>query len=322
MAGFITTEWGARLRLESITGPAERLPKLTFRQVEVFRATMVAGTVNGAASLLRTSQPVLTRTLRRMEDVVGVPLFHRIKGRLIPTSEAKLLFEHVDRLHKQLAGLDQVLERMGSGDGQVFRLGSSPSIARRLVPAALARIRARHPALRFHLDVLSISQMPDYLSFGHGECVMTIFPMNHPLIETRRLGDGHLVCLIPEGHRLARKSVIMASDLVDVSFVAFDDDTPHGQLVAQLFANGEPRPLKSIGVRFAETALNLVATGLGIAVVDEFSAMGTEGLPIVVRPIKNTPTLGVHLNCAAALSSHFVMELERDIRAIMLERSE
>lgn len=302
--------------------PSPRLPRLSFRQVEAFRAVMVAGTVRGAAAVLRTGQPALTRTLRRMEDLVGVPLFRRAKGRLVPTEEGRILFEHVERLHGQLAGLDRVLERIAGGEGQVFRLGSSPSIARRLLPEALAALRARHPGLRLHLDVLSIAQMPDYLLFGQGECVLTIFPMAHPLVATTRLGEGRLVCLLPAGHPLAVREEVVAGDLAGEPFIAFDDDTPHGRLVACLFGPDVPRPPTSIGVRFAETALNLVATGLGVAVVDEFSAMGAAGLPVEVRPVRGSPRFSVHLNRAAAAgASRFVGELAAELRGRLAART-
>lgn len=283
---------------------------------------MVAGTVKGAASVLGTSQPALTRTLRRMEDLVGVPLFRRVKGRLVPTGEGRALFEHVERLHGQLAGLDRVVERIAGGDGQVFRPGSSPSLARRLLPEALAGLRSRHPALRLHLDVLSITQMPDYLTFGQGECVLTIFPMAHPLVATARLGEGRLVCLLPAGHRLSARPEVAADDLADEPFIAFDDNTPHGRLIATLFPPGVRRPAISIGVRFAETALNLISTGMGVAMVDEFSAMGASGLPVEVRPVRRSPTFGVHLNQAAAAgASRWVDELGQELRRLLATRA-
>ena len=272
--------------------------------------------------MLRTGQPALTRTLRRMEDLVGVPLFRRVKGRLVPTGEGRALFEHVERLHGQLVGLDRVLEGIVGGAGQVFRLGSSPSVARRLLPEALAALRSRHPALRLHLDVLSITQMADYLAFGQGECVLTIFPMAHPLVTTARLGEGRLVCLLPAGHPLAAGPDVAAEDLLTLPFIAFDDDTPHGRLIADLFAPAGARPLASIGVRFAETALNMVSTGLGVAVVDEFSAMGATGLPVAVRPMRGSPVFGVHLNRAAASGgSRFVDELGDELRRRLAMRA-
>src|SRR3712207_2008590 len=66
--------------------------RLSARQIEVFRAVMVAGSLSGAAQQLNVSQPSLTRLVRRIEDQVGFALFDRVKGRLLPTAEARMVF--------------------------------------------------------------------------------------------------------------------------------------------------------------------------------------------------------------------------------------
>ncbi len=61
---------------------------LTFRQIEVFTAVMRAGSLIGAARDLRISQPTVTRMILRIEDQLGMTLFDRVKGRILPTPEA------------------------------------------------------------------------------------------------------------------------------------------------------------------------------------------------------------------------------------------
>ena len=52
-------------------------------------------------------------------------------------------------------------------------------------------------------DILSVSQIIDYLVFGQGECACTIFPVAHPQITTEAGVAGSLVCVVPRDHRLA-----------------------------------------------------------------------------------------------------------------------
>lgn len=55
--------------------------KLTHRHVEVFRAVMASGHVTRAAEMLHTSQPTVSRELARLEQVLGLPLFDRVRDR-------------------------------------------------------------------------------------------------------------------------------------------------------------------------------------------------------------------------------------------------
>jgi DNA-binding transcriptional LysR family regulator len=275
------------------TGGGPR-PKLSFRQIEVFRAVMRMGTVSGASAVLNAAQPGVSRAIRRLEDVVGFALFRRMRGRLVPTAEARALVEHADRLYLQLEGVNDAVERIAEGESRPFRVGASPSMARRLVPAGLVRLREFYPRLPLHLDVMPISQMVDFLLFGRGECLVTMFPVDHPGVTTARIGRGRLVCLLPPTHALSRRTDLRAREVPRERFVTFETDTPHGRLVSALFG-GAP-PAASIGVRFADSAVNLVAAGLGVAVVDEFSAIGLDPASVAVVPIRGGPEVGVHLS--------------------------
>ena len=65
---------------------------MNFRHLEVFYAVMINGTVTAAARQLGVSQPSVTTTLKQAEANLGIQLFNRESGRLIPTEEASVLF--------------------------------------------------------------------------------------------------------------------------------------------------------------------------------------------------------------------------------------
>ena len=77
------------------------------RQIEVFRAVMITGSIRGASQLLFVSQPAVSQLLSHTEARVGFPLFERIRGRLFATPEAKKLFHEVELVY---AGVKRVNE--------------------------------------------------------------------------------------------------------------------------------------------------------------------------------------------------------------------
>ena len=72
---------------------------LNLRQIEVFRAVMITGSIRGASELLFVSQPAVSRLLAHTELRVGFALFQRVKGRLYATPEAKKLFREVESVY-------------------------------------------------------------------------------------------------------------------------------------------------------------------------------------------------------------------------------
>jgi DNA-binding transcriptional LysR family regulator len=59
------------------------------RHLEVFHAVMVTGSVTGAARLLNVSQPAVTKMLFHAEHLIGLRLFDRSGGKILPTADAQ-----------------------------------------------------------------------------------------------------------------------------------------------------------------------------------------------------------------------------------------
>lgn len=84
--------------------------KLNLRQIEVFRAIMLSGSISGASKLLFVSQPAVSRLIAYTEQRLGLMLFERIKGRLYPTPEARRLFVEVTALYQNVQRVNEVAD--------------------------------------------------------------------------------------------------------------------------------------------------------------------------------------------------------------------
>jgi len=286
----------AQSRLLEVRDGAGERRKLSLRQIEVFRAVMLSGSINGASQMLRVAQPSLSRVVKRTEDVLGFKLFERTRGRLVPTNEAGVLLNLVGRVYRQLDELGEAVDRLTKGDGGLFRLGCTGSPGRCLIPRTVAQMRTLLPQLNFQVDVLLIDQIIDYLLFQRGECVVSVFPIRHPLVHCKPIGKGGLVAVVPRKHPLAARRQVSVQDLMHEPLISFEPETPHGAVVSQLFeAERLPSRIDFV-VRHIETAIGLVANGVGIALVDEFSVADTWGLPISIVRLRKSPVLHLHLS--------------------------
>jgi DNA-binding transcriptional LysR family regulator len=301
------------------TAPSQRL---SARQIEVFRAVMIAGSLSGASRQLNVAQPSLTRMVRRIEDVVGFTLFDRYRGRLRPTLEAQQVFWRIQHIQAQLDSLDDAIGQIARGETATFRLAASPSLARQLVPMALARLREKFPGLSLQLDQASLPHIVDYLALGIGECVLTVTPVIHPTVESRSLWPGSLVCLMPAEHPLAARASIGAADLLDAPLIVCGSGTPHRRMVQAVFEEIGAVPRVSVVGQFAESAIGLTRAGLGLAIVDEFTAMDAASDEVTVRPLDLVPRFHVHINRNRnAIQSRMATTFEEILLDVLGERS-
>ena len=95
---------------------------------EAFQVIMRAGTVSGAAKILGRSQPAVSRMIDKLEENLGVKLFERRKGQVVPTHAAHLLLDEVEKLFVSLSSLDNFGRRLEEGlEGGVGALGVAPA---------------------------------------------------------------------------------------------------------------------------------------------------------------------------------------------------
>jgi Transcriptional regulator len=262
---------------------------LSLRQIEVFHTVMQARSITGASKVLNVSQPALSRTIRRIEDILGIALFVRDRNGLVPTSEALEIHAEIDPLMRQLTGVGTQIGRIARGETAIFRTGSTASVARALVPQALRALSVEVPGIELFFDVLPVDQIEDYLIAGRGEAVVTIATSEHPLIAAEVVGNADLVACIPKNHHLAEQTIIKASDLEGADFVAFAAGGAHQKVVGSFLNCAGVKVNARAVARFSDTALALANEQMGIVLVDYLTTLGPIGSNLVIRPLENAP---------------------------------
>jgi len=258
------------------------------RQIEVFRAVMRSGTLTAAAKLLNVSQPALSQLLRHTEDQLGFRLFSRTAGRLVPTPEAVRLYPAADRLHQDLDGLRRLALDLRDGKTGSLRLATSAPPALSFVPAAVQAFRAECPGLRLITHVVPMAVLTTMLERSEVEIGVGMNDTPHPLLRTERIGQTRMMCLLPEGHRLAANGSVSPGDLQAESLISYHLDTLPGTRLSQAFAAAGVAYSPQIEIDVSIGAISFVQGGFGVALVD--GLLPWSGFPgLVTRPF--TPHL-------------------------------
>jgi len=260
--------------------------KLNLRQIEVFRAIMISGSLVGAARALHVSQPAVSRLIAHMELRLGMLLFQRFKGRLHPTPEAQQLFREVGAVYQSVERLNALAENLARGGTGQLRMACSPNIGQSLVPQALAVFCRRHPEVRVELHTLIPHVMMQSMLMRQIEFGITYMPSTHPGLASRPLHRNRIVAVVPQQHRLATRPAISRADLVGENLISYSADIPLGALVEQIFAGDDDAPSSSIQVQQAHVACAMVQAGIGVALVDEITLLGPTWSRVVALPFE------------------------------------
>lgn len=269
--------------------------RFKLRQMEVFRAVMLTGSMNGAAKLLFVSQPAVSRLIAHTEQSLGLQLFERDKGKLTPTPEAQRLFQEVGPLFDEALRIDELARDLAEQPEGALTLCSSPSLALNFVPPVIAQYMELYPNVRLKFHTTLLSDMAHELLGRKAELAVSVLPIDHPNLVVEPLATGEMVCILPQGHPLAARRALSLAELAECRLILYNRNIPFGQLVAAAFQRANVSWNAAVEIVRAELACALVRVGGGVAIVDEFS-VGQQGWPgVVTRPLRESIPLSLSL---------------------------
>ena len=174
-------------------------------QLRYFRVVARAEHMTKAAEELFIAQPSLSKTIRRLEKEVGVPLFDR-QGRTIRLNQFGTAFlEHIERLFRELEeGQRKVQDMAGLEQGEISLVAASFY----WLPDLLHRFQLAHPSVHVHLSQCRLAEMPQQLERGACDFCFLSVPLSKPSIRWRPLLNDEIFLVVPPGHRLAASPTI------------------------------------------------------------------------------------------------------------------
>lgn len=134
--------------------------RLKLRHLTLVTAIAEHGSVSRAAEQLHITQPVVTRGLRELEEIVGVKLFDRGPHGVSPTAAGQVFLTHAQGVLAQLRQADRDVAEVSQGQAGTVTVGTHLTGTNLLLPDAIARAKRQRPRLTVVVKVAT----PDVLA--------------------------------------------------------------------------------------------------------------------------------------------------------------
>lgn len=264
-------------------------PHLRDKQVLAFKLVMECGTVSGAARRMLIAQPGVTRLLKQLEHDLGFQLFERVRGRLIPTPEARLFHREVQRVWSGIDHLRDTARRIREREIGGLRISTMPLLGMTFLPDVLAEFAPAHPDTRIELATFRSEQVIEDVITQRSDLGFAIVADNDDRVNSERFRLDSL-CILPDSHPLTSRERVYAEDLQDQELIYFEPQDPLRRALDQLLEEKSIQPRRCLEVSLALQATRLVARGVGIAILDPISARAFGEESLTLRPFE--PSLG------------------------------
>ncbi len=244
---------------------------MDLRQLEHFLAVAEEQHFTRAARRVNIVQSGLSASIRALEEELGAPLFIRSTRRVDLTAAGRVLAEEARRVLAAAQGArDAVAAVQGLARGRLA-IGTTHSLAPFVdLPGLLARFHAAHPGVEIRLCQGGSDRLFEKLRDSRVDLAFVpMQPAPPPDVRATMLACEELVAACRHDHPLAGRRNVPLSRLGRETFVDFQTDWGTRQLVDQAFARVRVERRTGFEVNDLPTALDLVALGLGIALVPE-----------------------------------------------------
>lgn len=271
------------------------------RQLDAFRKVMVTGSMTIAAELMNISQPAVSRLIKDLETTLAIRLFRREGNRLIPGAEAQRLFREVDRFYQGMEQVERVAQDLKAVRIGTLRVASMTVLGLSLLCESIRQFSLLRPDVVTSLDVrnsISVLELTaaNQIDIGFVHSMST----EYPGVNTFALPSVAAVCVLPRGHRLARKKTVQVTDLDGESLISLGPNNPMRIRLEVALAAAGVNCRRPVETTLAYSACNMVAGGLGIAVIDAITASQFANAGVICRPLLPE----IHFGFSMVLPAH------------------
>lgn len=291
---------------------------MRIRQLEAFRATVISGTISAAAQSMRTSQPTVSRLLIQLEEELSIGLFRREKGRLHLTNEGMQFYRRVDKVFTAFTSLSSAAEDLRVAAFREVRILATPAISMTIVPELVSRLVSAHPKIKTKLLTLDNNSYFDAVCETTQDIIIGPRVGYEAKFEQISLGHVNFVCVMPHDHPLAAKEYVTAADLDGQSMISLMDDEHRVFLKHEsVFQNDDVSVQRNIHCHSSAAAYAMVQRGLGLALMEPFSAPLWVSFGVVTRPFRPALTYefvaGLKPGALQSAAMGEIVEISQDI---------
>jgi LysR family hydrogen peroxide-inducible transcriptional activator len=222
-----------------------------------------------ASEDLAMTQPALSRSIAKLEEEIGQPVFERQTRMVMLTDAGRLLQARAE----QILGLidDTLSEITDDGETGRIRVGAIPTIAPYFLPRILRSFRDQHPRANVVVDEETTEKLLQRCNQGEVDVAILAAPISRQYLEVELLFEEQLLLVLPVGHPLGEKKQITVADIHSFPFVLLDETHCLSGTITAFCRNRSFQPVTVERTSQLATVEELVALGHGVSLIPQMA---------------------------------------------------
>ena len=264
------------------SSPSYRIDPFDLR---LFAVVIETGSITAGAHRIHLSLSAASARLQNLEHAIGATLVHRSKQGVTPTDAGVTLLRHAGRLQREIEAMHADMAVHAQGMRNTVRVLCNTAAMTEHLPALIGPFLAEHPDLDIDLRELGSEDVLHAMRQERAEIGIVADHVATGGLSIRAFRDDRLVALLPAADTRRGRRDVQFADLLDRPFVGLPAESGLSRFLQnQALRHGRGLHHR-VRLRSLDAVVQLVADGVGVAVVPEAAARRLASDRVVIRPL-------------------------------------
>lgn len=262
------------------------------RQLRAFVSVVTYGNFTKAADRMHMTQAGLSGMIRELEAQLRCRLFHRTTRSVELTKAGAHLLPYVRRA---LQDLDEGIESIGCVNelrrGRL-RIGVTPFLSAHVMPDVIKTLSDRRPALRVELVDADQHVIQRLVDGGELDAAFGYLFTRTAGVHKQPLFSDPLTMVVPRDQYLQCQRVHCPEEweaMREATLIVLHKSNPLMPVINDFLASAEAPDFRRMEIRHLATVLNMVAAGVGIAVIPASTLLAEQSHRVRIVPLGVDP---------------------------------
>ena len=249
-----------------------RPPAVGMHHLRLVSAIAEHGSMTLAGRSLGLTQPALSHQLRELETKLRSPLFVRTARRMVPTAAGERLMEIARGVLPQIDSFEsQVLNNELTSVHATVRIATECYTAYHWLPSVLRAFRERWPNVELRVKADYTPSPLAALREGSLDLALVYSRSTDKRVRLEWLFDDELVVIAAPDHPFAARPFIDVTELSDQHLFVYTSPEHRSSVLRDILEPAGVQPARITRIQLTEAIIELVAAGLGLAVLAKWA---------------------------------------------------
>ncbi|WP_082672981.1 cidABC operon transcriptional activator CidR [Paenibacillus senegalimassiliensis] len=242
---------------------------MDIRQMQYLIEVARLGSFTKAAQALYITQPTISKTVKAMEEELGVVLFDRVGKKIELTDAGQIIVSQAQQIVTSFQNLMAELDDLRNMKKGHIRIGLPPMVGSSFFPKVIGEFHQRYPEITIQLFEDGAKKVEQGVASGALDVGVAVLPTVEEELSYFPFVEEKLNLVVHPTHPLAEQASADLAELAQDGFVLFREDfTLHDRIISECAKAGfQPHVIYESSQW--DLISEMVAVGLGITLLPE-----------------------------------------------------